>query len=91
MLYLYFFCLICVSCIVCEYIVHVGLVRESLSKPDEEAPIYMAAVLEYLTTEVLELAGDEGQLTKTAEKPAQIEPQHLNAAVTKDRELTSLV
>ncbi|KAM3295772.1 hypothetical protein ACQJBY_038203 [Aegilops geniculata] len=51
------------------------------------APVYLAAVLEYLATEVLELAGDAAKETKKA----RIIPRHLMIAVQGDPELSQLL
>lgn len=76
----------------------VGVVNDSLAdrKADENANVYMAAVLEYLTTEVLELAGDEA---KRAIQPAAdtrtpapcITPQHISTAMANDQEFKTLL
>ncbi|XP_074820991.1 histone H2A type 2-C-like [Natator depressus] len=51
------------------------------------APVYMAMVLEYLTTEILELAG------KAAwdKKKTRIIPCHLQLAIRNDKELNKLL
>ncbi|KFQ08141.1 Late histone H2A.1, partial [Leptosomus discolor] len=50
------------------------------------AAIYLAAVLEYLTVEILELAGDAAR----ENKKARILPRHIQLAVRNDDELNRL-
>lgn len=51
------------------------------------APIYLAAVLEYLVAEVLELAGKVAQ----ANHKKRIIPRHLQLAIRTDEELNKLL
>ncbi|KFP16129.1 Histone H2A type 1, partial [Egretta garzetta] len=51
------------------------------------AAIYLVAVLEYLSMEILELAGD----TARENKKARIGPRHIQLAVRNDDELNKLL
>ena len=56
------------------------------------APIYLAAVLEYLTAEIVELAEHQMKAdnSKKAQKKLRITPRHIMLAIRNDAELTKL-
>ena len=51
------------------------------------APVYLAAVLEYMAAEILELAGNAAR----TQGKARITPRHIQLAIRNDQELTKLL
>ena len=62
-------------------------VDSSIARVSKKAAIYLAAVLEYLVAEILELSGNAAR----DNKKTRISPRHLQLAVRNDEELKKLL
>jgi histone H2A len=73
--------------VTCLILVSLSLFLFSAERIGAGAPVYLAAVLEYLAAEVLELAGNAAR----DNKKTRIVPRHIQLAVRNDEELSKLL
>ena len=59
---------------------------KDIDRVSDDAAVYLAAVLEYVSAEVLELAGN-ARSTEKGGRPGRIMPRHILDAVVDDKEL----
>jgi histone H2A len=61
--------------------------QDYYTRISETAPIYLAAVLEYLTAEILTTAGDAAKHSKLR----RIKPRHINVGIRNDKDMNDLL